>query len=240
MLEERPGLPESVGALFDTAFSAYGKRFRFYIALALGAFAVEGLLALLRPGDVGVSQAGSVCVDAVLYGAITLGVVNDVLGEHPIADRAVLSRTFARWWALAATSAIIAMVTLVTAAAVFGPDSSDVFLALPIVVGWGSLNLASVIAATDTTTRATLLVPLSIGRSMALSLAWPNIGRTALLALIAVIPVLLQIVLDDQFRRHQYPAPSFWANVPIDALVTGPLQAVLTVFYLDFARRTAR
>jgi hypothetical protein len=32
----------------------------------------------------------------------------------------------------------------------------------------------------------------------------------------------------------------FWANVPLDAIALGPLQALSTVFYLDFLRRTQR
>jgi hypothetical protein len=52
------------------------------------------------------------------------------------------------------------------------------------------------------------------------------------------LPTLVETVLGDQLAIRRVAGSQFIANIPIDALVTGPLQAIFTVFYLDFVRRT--
>ena len=91
----------------------------------------------------------------------------------------------------------------------------------------------------DEKTAPGVLVLASIGRSIALALARQNFGRLVVLAIVAVLPTLLETVLSDQLELRRVAAWQFIANIPIDALVTGPLQAIFTVFYLDFVRRSS-
>jgi hypothetical protein len=112
-------------------------------------------------------------------------------------------------------------------------------LILPIVVFWGSVAYASVIAAIDEKTAPGLLIIASLGRSVSLALARQNFGRLTALAIVAVLPTLVEAVLSDQLELRKVAGWQFIANIPIDALVTGPLQAVFTIFYLDFVRRSA-
>jgi len=44
-------------------------------------------------------------------------------------------------------------------------------------------------------------------------------------------------VAADQLALRHIGCVAFWSDVPIDELTVGPLQAVFTVFYLDFVRR---
>ena len=78
----------------------------------------------------------------------------------------------------------------------------------------------------------------SIGRSISLALARQNIGRLIALAIVAVLPVLVQSILTDQLHLRKVAGWQFIGSIPIDALLCGPLQAIFTVFYLDFLRRT--
>jgi len=41
-------------------------------------------------------------------------------------------------------------------------------------------------------------------------------------------------------QAHAVPNAWFWASVPLDMLTLGPLQALATVFYIDFLRRAKR
>jgi hypothetical protein len=47
------------------------------------------------------------------------------------------------------------------------------------------------------------------------------------------------MILSDQLGLRKVAASDFISVVPIDALLTGPLQAGFTIFYLDFVRRCA-
>jgi len=241
VLEERGPLPESIGALASIAVRAYLRRFRLFFGTAVAGLAIEGIVAYLRPSDIGLFYAGIVVVDAFLAALVTIGVAADLRDGDPLGDAAVATRALSRWGIVAAVTTITDIVTFSTTGSVFGPPEATAygFLILPIVVLWGSIGFASVIAAIDEKTAPGLLIFASIGRSIALALARQNIGRLTVLALVAVLPTLIEAVLSDQLELRKVAAWQFIANVPIDALVVGPLQAIFTVFYLDFVRRTA-
>ncbi len=239
MVEDRRPLPESVGALALMALRAYLRRFRLFFGAAFAGLVGEAILAGLRPGDIGFFYAGSIVVDSLVAALVTLGVVADMRDGERLTDRDIAAQAFGRWGVVAAVTALVDLVTFFTSDAVFGPPESTGygFLALPIIVLWGSIAFASVIAAIDEKTAPGLLIFVSIGRSLSLALARQNIGRLTVLALVAVLPMLIEGVLADQLALRNVAGWQFIANIPIDALVTGPLQAVFTVFYLDFLRR---
>jgi hypothetical protein len=240
MLDERLPLPESVGALVSIALRRYRRRLPLFFGTAFAGLLFEAGLALARPGDFGLFYAGSVVVDSLLAALVTIGVVADLRDGERLPDRAVAARAFRRWGIVAIVTTLVDIVTFTTSSAVFGPPEATAYglLSLPIVVLWGSISFASVIAAIDEKTAPGRLVFSSIGRSLSLALARQNFGRLTLLALIAVVPMLIETVLSDQLELRKVAAWQFIGNIPIDALVTGPLQAIFTVFYLDFVRRS--
>ena len=240
MIEERRPLPESIGGLIDIAVRAYLRRFGLYFGVALGGLILEAVLAYVRPGDMGVFQAGSIAVDSLVSALVTIGVVADMRQDDPRTNRSIADTALARWGLVAVVTTLVDIVTYFTSGAVFGPpqDTAYGFLILPIVVAWGSLGFASVIAAIDDKTPPVMLVLSSLGRSISLALARQNVGRLIALAIVAVLPTLVEAVLTDQLQVRKIANAQFLGNIPLDALVTGPLQAVFTVFYLDFVRRT--
>ncbi len=241
MIEDRRPLPESIGGLVQTAIRAYLRRFPLFFGTAVVGLVVEALMALARPADIGLLYAGSIVVDSLLAALVTIGIVNDMRDGEPMSNRTIATLTSGRWGLVAAVVTLVDIVTYTTNDFVFGsPDATAYgFLILPIVVFWGSIAFASVIAAVDDKTAPGLLVLSSIGRSMSLALARPNLGRLTALALVAVLPTLVETILSDQLHVRKIAGWQFIGNIPIDALVTGPLQAVFTIFYLDFVRRSA-
>jgi hypothetical protein len=241
MIDDRRPLPESVGALAQIALRAYRRRFGLFFGTAFAGLIFEAILAGLRPGDIGFFYAGSIIVDSLIATLVTIGVVADMRDGDRLSDRSIAAQTLGRWGVVAAVTTLVDIITFSTSDAVFGPPESTGygFLALPIIVLWGSIAFASVIAAIDEKTPAGLLIVASIGRSLSLALARQNIGRLTVLALVAVLPMLIEGVLSDQLELRKVAAWQFIANIPIDALVTGPLQAIFTIFYLDFVRRSS-
>jgi hypothetical protein len=172
---------------------------------------------------------------------VTIGVMADLRDGERLTDGAVIKLALSRWGIVAAVTTLVEIVTFATSGSVFGPPEATAygFLILPIVVLWGSVSFATVIAATDEKTAPSLLILASIGRSISLAFSRQNFGRLAALAVVAVLPSLIESVLSDQLELRKVAAWQFVANIPIDALVTGPLQAVFTIFYLDFVRRSS-
>jgi hypothetical protein len=240
MIEDRRPLPESIGALVQIASRAYRRRFRLYFGVAVAGLVLEALIAYLRPGDTGFFYAGWILVDSSLAALVTIGVVSDLREGEKLPDRAVLDRGFARWGIVALVTTLVDVVIISTSDSVFGPPESTAYgILIPLVVVlWGSISFATVIAAIDENTPALTLVVASVGRSMSLALARQNFGRLTALAAVAVLPTVIETVLGDQLELRKVAGWQFIANIPIDALVTGPLQAVFTVFYLDFVRRS--
>jgi hypothetical protein len=241
MIEDRRPLPESSGALVQTALRAYRRRFALYFGTAVAGLIAEAIAAWLEPKNLGFLYAGSIVVDALISALVTLGVVSDIREGDRLGDRAVAGRAIERWGIVAVVTALVEFVIFSTSDAVFGsPEATGFgFLILPIVVIWGSLSFATVIAALDDKTPLGVLAFSSIGRSFSLAVARQNFGRLTMLALVAVLPTLVENVLAHQLELRKVAGSLFIANIPIDALVTGPLQAIFTIFYLDFVRRSS-
>jgi len=64
--------------------------------------------------------------------------------------------------------------------------------------------------------------------------------RLCVLALVTVLPAVLETLLQNTLIQSHVPRAIFWGNAPIDALFIGPLSAVQTAFALDFARRAGQ
>lgn len=242
MIEERTPLPESMGQLFATAWRAYTRRMPLYVAIALAAIATEAILTFAFPKSAGMLTASAIVCESFIAAFVTIGVVADlnIAATRPGA-RAIASAALARWWIVAGANAIVSFAGNVIISGTIDGDSSGLgyFLILPVAVIVGSLNFATVIAAVDVKTRPELLVFSSIGRSMMLSFARANFGRMVVLSLIAIMPTLIETVVRDVLQTRHIGASDFLGFAPLDVFVTGPLQAVFTLFYLDFVRRAA-
>jgi hypothetical protein len=71
------------------------------------------------------------------------------------------------------------------------------------------------------------------------SLHRANLLRLCVLAVLTLLPTVLQAVAFNALVAHHAARPIFWSDVPIDVLTVGPLAAIQTAFALDFARRAA-
>lgn len=235
-------LPESAGGLIMLAFQAYGKRIVAYTALAIACIAVQGLVAFAWPGNRGAMMGTNLCVDALIAAFVTIGVITD-LGTQAQATRTLFSHAVQRWWVLAAIGFVQLLLQILFAVVVgsTSPDALDVFSTIlsGVIITMIScaLTMGTVVGAIDTTTRSLLIVPASIGRGLAVSLAWPNLSRLMMLAALFVTPIIVTGALDTQLEHVHMAQATFWVDTPIDAFTTGPLQALFSVFYLDFVRR---
>jgi hypothetical protein len=236
-------LPESAGGLILLAFQAYGKRIGAYTALAVVCLAVEGLVELAWPGNLGAMFGTSLCADALIAAFVTIGVITD-LGTQAQATRTIFAHAVQRWWVLAAIGFVQLLLELLFSAIEGGTSPgaaldvlSTILTGVIITLISCALNMGTVVGAIDATTRSLLIVPASIGRGLAVSLAWPNLSRLMMLAALFVLPMIVAGALDTEFAHLHVAHAMFWADAPIDAFTTGPLQALFSVFYLDFVRR---
>jgi hypothetical protein len=244
MVEEQQDLPESVGGLFDTAFALYGKRVALYAALAFAGFSIQGAsAAIVYAFHIAELEAALVetvvntIVDAFILGAVAIGVVADATGTAATQNQ-IITTTVSRWPTLIAVYALINIVMFES-----NPVAPNIGLGLfflyilPICALWATVVLATVICSVDTTQPPVMRMIVSFGHSFRLALGPGNIGRTVILGLMILVPVLFQVVLGSQLISHHVAGADFWTVVPVDALLIGPFQAVFAVFYLDFVRR---
>lgn len=242
-------LPATIGGLIDLAFAAYGERARFYLALAGVMFVLCAAVEFLWPPHAGaVARSMTVVfleifVQALVTAAVALGIGTRIATEHAVPERALLGGALGRW--LPVVGAMLIMnffVAWTFKAGAIGPidDPLETAVSAPVTwLLWGAMGLAGPCAALSTD-RPALAMFTGFGRALMIGLRVVNLPRLCIVAFATVVPMLLDIVLNDTLGRAGVGHADFWANVPVDALVVGPLAALQTVFALDFARRTGR
>ncbi len=242
-------LPPSIGGLIELAFSAYAERARLYLGLALIVFALCGLVELSWPyvgthpelKDELVEPLVELFVESLLVAAVALGIGTRVAGGTAAAQ-SLVDGAFARWLPVIGTLTIVTLIVDSTAPAsgLLGFEGALAVVAAPFCwLLWGALGLAGPIAALSPD-RSAIAILTSFGRALALGLRLTNVPRLCIVALATVVPLLLEAVLANALQQRHVPHALFWAGIPIDALVAGPLAALQTVFALDFARRLGR
>ncbi len=259
-------LPEAIGPLVDLALHAYGKNIVLASLLSIGAFLVQGAVALVlaRTPDVVLIAAPlgqaptataaapltlqllitlvvGIFVDSFVIGVVALAVAA-VLGGARLEPRTLLRGALYRLAGVfGATFFASAIVELTLQSGGLDPDAAPWQLLLAPITWllWGAVGLAGPIAALspDIPIRSAFI---ALGRSLTISLRTANLGRLCIVAFATVVPILGQAMLAGYLTTRATTGASFWANVPIDALTVGPLAALQTVFALDFARRIAR
>jgi hypothetical protein len=245
-------LPSAIGPLVDLALHAYGRNVLLASLLSLAAFAVYGATELALPaipdhalgGGLTAHDAITLAVallgDSFITGVVALGVAATIGGTR-LSSRTLMRGAAHRWVAtFGATLFATSVVVLTAEAGGIGPSAGldDLILAPVAWLLWGAVGLAGPIAALspEEPLRSAFT---SFGRSLTLSLRVTNLTRLCVVAFATIVPMLAQLMLAHAFTAHAVAGAGFWAYVPIDCIIIGPLTAIETVFALDFARRTA-
>jgi hypothetical protein len=236
------GLPASITGLFVTAYTLYVRRFVLYGSLAFLAFAVQLVVDLEVIQDTGLATGLEIIVDAFVLAAVSIGVAFDVARKD--ADwSTIFNAASLRWGVLA----ILGIVTWLFSSQLLWPSmflSADQtgygLLLVPIVVLLGALAMAQVVAAIDPVKSRLTLPFVALAKGILVSLQFVNLGRLMLFSVLLTLPVFVAKPLADYLLAHHYADAGFWAIVPLDAITLGPLQALATVFYIDFLRRAKR
>jgi len=243
MDDQRPKrAPLGFSKLLDSALSGYRARAPFYLLAALAAFAFE-LLAMPFSGYEATDSKALIgllvnsLADSMLVALVCIGVARDA-GAEETSVPSILSTALERLWAVFVVMLVVQVIEVYLLPAVTTLEGSFYgILIAPAALFFGALQSAVVIAAIDPDPKSGLIVAKSLGRSFFLSLSGGNIGRTVLLGLVVLAPILLESVLGDVMHARHVANANFWASIPIDAIVTGPIAALVTVFYLDVLER---
>jgi hypothetical protein len=227
--------------LLGTALALYARRIRPYALLAAAACVIQYIAATFVPHTLGSAQALAIVVDAYLIAAVSIGVARDLAGIGE-GWRTILTAASERWGAVAIAGVLYLLVVLSLERGVFGSteDTGYGLFIPPIIAFWGAVWLAQVVAAIEPVQSRLRLPLISIGRALSVSLRVANLGRLLFFSALLTLPVILQSGMFGALTARNVRDASFWANIPLDALLTGPLQAISTLFYLDFARRAQR
>ena len=238
MISDGDRLPKSVTGIFVMAGALYVRRFALYITLAAVVLAVQYVVGVLLPHSDGLVAGLSIVVDAFFFAAVSIGVAFD-LAEKEVDWSTILLAANERWGVVSIVCLAYWLVFVLLAPSVFDQpdDVASGLLILPIVVFWGAIQLGQVVASIEPVKTQLSLPFLAIGKGLAVSLRWINVGRLVLLSLIIVLPTVGIDLLATILTEHHVHDAAFWGNVPLDALTVGPVAALSTVFYVDFLRR---
>ncbi len=238
MIRDESRLPKSLIGLFGVAGGLYARRAPLYLALAAIALAVQYVVDVLLPHTDGLVIGLAIIVDAYFVAAVSIGVAFD-LAEKEADWSTVLLAANERWGVVSVVGLVYQFVFFYLEPNVFGtPDDTGYgLLMLPIIVFWGAISLGQVVAAIEPVKTQLSLPFVALGKGMAVGLRRANLLRLVLLSLIIVLPTVAEGALGQLFALHHVRDASFWSGIPLDALVLGPIQALSTVFYVDFLRK---
>ena len=241
MSGDENGLPATIAGLFGTAFALYGRRVGLYALLAVCALAVEYVVDIALDRDFGLVVGLHIVLSAFIAATVSIGVAYDLARKE--ADWSTIVTAAALRWGVVAIVGFVGYLLLeLFAPFLFLPPEQTVFglLVLPFIVLWGAVWVAQVAAAIEPA-KSRLTLPLrALGKGVAVSARFVNLGRLLVLSIVLILPFLVETALLAQLQAHAVPNDWFWASVPLDMLTLGPLQALATVFYIDFLRRAKR
>jgi hypothetical protein len=241
VIGDENGQPASIVGLFGTAFVLYARRFTLYILLAVFALAVEYVVDVLTLQDAGLVVGLDIVVGAFLAATVSIGIAFDLARKD--ADWSTIVAAASLRWGVVAIIGLVGYLLLCLFAPFFSlpPDQTGYgLLLLPFIVLWGAVWIAQVAAAIEPA-KSRLTLPLrALGKGLTVSVRFVNLGRLLVLSVVLILPFLAETVLLAQMQTRGIPDGWFWASIPIDAFTLGPLQALATVFYVDFLRRAKR
>jgi hypothetical protein len=235
------GPPASITGLFGTAFTLYVRRIGLYATLAIAAFAVQVFVDLAVMQDTGLALGLNIVVGSFVAAAVSIGVAFDI--AHKDADWSTIFNAAALRWGVVVVVGLVGVLVqdLFLANVFLPPDQTGYGLLLvPLIVLWGAVMMASVVAAIDPAKSRLTLPAVALAKGIVVSLQFANLGRLMFFSLIAALPLVAELLLRQYLVTRGVPEVDFWSGIPIDAISIGPLQALATVFYIDFLRRAKR
>jgi hypothetical protein len=235
------GLPASIAGLFGTALGLYARRFPFYALLTLLAIGVQYIVDAQVMLDSGLLIGLDVVVGSFLAASVSIGVAFDVAGKEADWSR-IMTAASLRWGVVTLISLIALFLQWLFLPYVFLPatDTGYGILLLPFIVLWGAVSLGTVVAAIEPTKSRLRLPLIALGKALSVSAQFVNLGRLMVLSVLLSLPLFAEILLGAYLKSRNIGDLDFWSGVPIDMLTLGPLQAIATLFYIDFLRRAKR
>jgi hypothetical protein len=224
------------------AFQLFARRLEFYLTLCVLAIGVEFVVDTLPHATYGLAQGLDVIIGSFVSAAVSIGVACDIAGKEADWSR-IFTAASLRWGVVAIIQFIAFFMTFYFADALTpAPDVHlfDRLTAIPIIVIWAAVQIASVPAAIEPVQSRLLLPLLALGKGLAVSTRVVNLARLMLFALILTVLVLAEYYLGVLMTARHVPLATFWSTIPIEMLTLGPLQACATVLYVDFLRRAGR
>jgi hypothetical protein len=235
------GLPASITGLFGTALGLYARRFPLYATLTLIAIAVQFVVDTQVMLDSGLMIGLDVVVSAFLAAAVSIGVALDLKGMEADWSRIITAASL-RWGVVTLILLIATFVQWLYFPYVLMPpqDTGYGLLLLPFIVLWGAVSLASVVAAIEPAPSRLRLPLIALGKALSVSAQFVNLGRLIVLSVLLTLPLFAELLLGAFLKTHNVANLDFWSDIPIDMISLAPLQAIATVFYVDFLRRAKR
>lgn len=243
-------IPPSIGGLIAFALRGWAANGSFFAVLAAAVFLIDAVAEYVIPTAAATTPQGQfklyvlqytgLFADAFVIAAVALGVAARAMGST-LSPRTLAGGATERWLPVIAVS-FLAQSALVLTTPFSGliPAPAPValvFVTAPITwILWGILGLTGPFVALAQS-RAALTVLVGFGHAFTVSLRRSNIVRLCVLALITVVPIAVQFVLENTLIHRHLPRAYFWADVPLDVITIGPLSAIQTAFALDFVRR---
>jgi hypothetical protein len=241
LIGDDKGLPASIAGLFGAALGLYARRFPFYALLTLLAIGVQYIVDAQVMLDSGLLIGLDVVVGAFLAASVSIGVAFDVAGKEADWSR-IMTAASLRWGVVTLISLIALFLQWLFIPYVFLParDTGYGILLLPFIVLWGAVSLGTVVAAIEPTKSRLRLPLIALGKALSVSAQFVNLGRLMVLSVLLSLPLFAEILLGAYLKSRNIGDLDFWSGVPIDMLTLGPLQAIATLFYIDFLRRAKR
>ncbi|HTZ55946.1 MAG TPA: hypothetical protein VMB20_12865 [Candidatus Acidoferrum sp.] len=180
----------------------------------------------------------AVSVASVVLEPFFVAIVNaftyaDVRGD--LSAGATWLRVLERSWAVLIIGLVVQVITAIGFQSISAGDIFDKLLGAGVIIVAVSLVFADVHATVvDDAEPWWFLVPRSLGASMAV--AWQGVAfARALIAfmLVALLPTLLTIVVQNELQTRHVPAAPFWANAVSVLLLLPLVQAFCSLVYLD-------
>jgi hypothetical protein len=250
--DEGERLPPSIGGLIGFALRGWAANAPLFLGLQLFVFAAYGLAEWIVPAASTATPQGQfkqyvllytgLFADALVVAAVALGIAARAAAASASA-RALMGVAIERWLAVIAVSLLAqSIVSLTSDLSGLGPAIEPRALQYAIApfiwILWGILGLAPPLVTLAADRRA-FAVLSGFAHAFTTALHRANFLRLCVLAIVTVLPSVLQFLALHALTAHHAARPIFWAEVPIDVMTIGPIAAIQAAFALDFARRAA-
>jgi hypothetical protein len=239
--DNKEGLPASVAGLFGIAFGLYARRFALYASLALLGIAVE-IIVNRSYLDPGLLYGLDIVLTAFIYATVSIGVAYDLAGKEADWSR-IFTAAALRWGVVGLIGLLMFALNIIFLQLLLEPPDQTAggLVTIVVVLLWAATWMASVVAAIEPAKSRWMLPIVALGKGFGVSTRFVNLGRLMILSLCLTLPIIVSILIDNALRVHGVSASNLiWVDVPIEMITLGPLQAVATVFYVDFLRRAKR